>query len=118
MSVVKNKNGRGILLAMVHAIQQNKQLLGDVDGLIGDGDHGIGMATGFKNVLKDLPGAKLENAEDAFCEVGNILLDTMGGASGVLFGTMFISGIVKRAPSPTIDLRGFAEIFRPAEDSF
>lgn len=33
MSVVKNKNGRGILLAMVHAIQQNKQLLGDVDGL-------------------------------------------------------------------------------------
>ena len=39
MSVVKNKNGRGILLAMVHAIQQNKQLLGDVDGLIGDGIH-------------------------------------------------------------------------------
>ena len=45
MSVVKNKNGRGILLAMVHAIQQNKQLLGDVDGLIGDGDHGMNMST-------------------------------------------------------------------------
>ena len=47
MSVVKNKNGRGILLAMVHAIQQNKQLLGDVDGLIGDGDHGMNMNKGF-----------------------------------------------------------------------
>ena len=47
MSVVKNKNGRGILLAMVHSIQQNKQLLGDVDGLIGDGDHGMNMNKGF-----------------------------------------------------------------------
>ncbi len=32
---------------MVHAIQQNKQLLGDVDGLIGDGDHGMNMNKGF-----------------------------------------------------------------------
>ena len=52
MSVVKNKIGRGILLAMVHAIQQNKQLLGDVDGLIGDGDHGINLARGFAEVEK------------------------------------------------------------------
>jgi dihydroxyacetone kinase-like protein len=42
-----NKDGRGILLAMVKGIQDNKQYLGDVDGLIGDGDHGMNMNKGF-----------------------------------------------------------------------
>ena len=108
---------RDMFLFVARRLVDSEDFLTEIDIKIGDGDHGIGMATGFKNVLKDLPGAKLENAEDAFCEVGNILLDTMGGASGVLFGTMFISGIVKRAPSPTIDLRGFAEIFRASLDA-
>ena len=58
MSVVKNKNGRGILLAMVHAIQQNKQLLGDVDGLIGDGDHGMNMNKGFTLYEEQLGGSR------------------------------------------------------------
>ena len=33
--VVKNKDGRTILLSMVDAIHENKQYLGDIDGLIG-----------------------------------------------------------------------------------
>ena len=46
-----------------------------------------------------------------------ILIDTMGGASGVLFGTMFISGIVDREKHETLDLCGFAEIFRKSLDA-
>ena len=34
--------------------------------------------------------------EEVFRVTGWTLLDTMGGASGVLFGTVFISGISKR----------------------
>ena len=99
---------RDMFLFVARRLVDSEDFLTEIDIKIGDGDHGIGMATGFKNVLKDLPGAKLENAEDAFCEVGNILLDTMGGASG---------GIVKRKPSPAIGLRGFAEIFRASLDA-
>ena len=43
MEYVLNKNGRGILLSMVRAIQENKAYLGEIDGLIGDGDHGMNM---------------------------------------------------------------------------
>ncbi len=32
---------------MVKAIRENKAFLGEVDGLIGDGDHGMNMAKGF-----------------------------------------------------------------------
>ena len=34
-----NGNGKPILEKMVRSIQENKAYLGDIDGLIGDGDH-------------------------------------------------------------------------------
>ncbi len=39
--------GKQFLLRMVKAIQDNKAYLGEIDGLIGDGDHGMNMNKGF-----------------------------------------------------------------------
>ena len=47
MGTFKNAEGKSVLLKMVTAIQENKTYLGDVDGLIGDGDHGMNMNKGF-----------------------------------------------------------------------
>ena len=47
MEAFKNAAGKPILLHMVKAIRENKAFLGEVDGLIGDGDHGMNMAKGF-----------------------------------------------------------------------
>ena len=77
MSVVKNKNGRGILLAMVHAIQQNKQLLGDVDGLIGDGDHGMNMNKGF-TLYEEQLGDQDTSLSDGLFDLGSVLLNKIG----------------------------------------
>lgn len=51
MSTFKNTDGKSVLLKMVKGIQDNKAYLGEVDGLIGDGDHGMNMNKGF-TVLK------------------------------------------------------------------
>ena len=51
MSKFKNTDGKSVLLKMVKGIQDNKAYLGEVDGLIGDGDHGMNMNKGF-TVLK------------------------------------------------------------------
>ena len=62
MSVFKNEKGNPVLMKMVKAIQDNKAYLGEVDGLIGDGDHGMNMNKGFwlpKNFCM------LETANDA-----------------------------------------------------
>lgn len=91
--------------------------LTEIDSVIGDGDHGTGMALGFSYVIKELSQKKCESAEDVVSSVGLILIDTMGGASGVLFGTMFISGIVDREKHETLDLCGFAQIFRKSLDA-
>lgn len=45
--VFHNADGKRVLMRMVKAIQENKEYLGEVDGLIGDGDHGMNMNKGF-----------------------------------------------------------------------
>ena len=89
MSVVKNKNGRGILLAMVHSIQQNKQLLGDVDGLIGDGDHGMNMNKGF-TLYEEQLGDQDTSLSDGLFDLGSVLLNKIGGSMGPIYGTIFM----------------------------
>ena len=106
-----------MFLFTAQKIVDSEPYLTQIDSVIGDGDHGTGMALGFSYVIKELPQKKCESAEDVVSSVGLILIDTMGGASGVLFGTMFISGIVDREKHETLDLCGFAEIFRKSLDA-
>lgn len=73
------------------AIIENAGLLTDLDRAIGDADHGINMERGFKAVKEKLPElAGLEPAE-ALVETGKVLVMTVGGASGPLFGTWAMS---------------------------
>lgn len=106
-----------MLLAVAAAIVKNEPYLTAIDMKIGDGDHGTGMELGFRAVLKELPAGDYSSVEAVFQELGTILLDTMGGASGVLFGTMFISGIIRREPSAAFRLSDFAECFRVSLDA-
>ena len=106
-----------MILYTAEQVIRNEPFLTKIDSAIGDGDHGKGMTLGFKEVLYELSRMQFVSAEEVFVAAGNILIDTMGGASGVLFGTMFISGTVRRQPSLTMDLQDFAEIFRYSLDA-
>ncbi len=57
-----------------------------VDSVIGDGDHGIGL-------IEQLSENNFSTPYDLFHAVGLCLVKSMGGSSGVLFGTLFISGL-------------------------
>lgn len=43
---------------LIEAIQTNKQFLSDIDGAIGDGDHGINMNKGFTSAGKPLTSSR------------------------------------------------------------
>lgn len=87
--VVKNANGRPILLAMVSAIHENKQYLGDIDGLIGDGDHGMNMNKGFVT-YGDRLGEDETTLTDGLTDLGMVLLNEIGGSMGPIYGTIFM----------------------------
>ena len=64
-----------------------------IDSVIGDGDHGIGMKTGFSVLREKLTEESFATPYELFHESGLCLVKCMGGSSGVLFGTLFISGL-------------------------
>ncbi len=88
--VFHNADGKRVLMRMVKAIQDNKEYLGEVDGLIGDGDHGMNMNKGFSMFQERYK----ENDID-FCSglqaLGLVLLNEIGGSMGPIYGTMFLS---------------------------
>ncbi|MBA7543369.1 PEP-dependent dihydroxyacetone kinase, ADP-binding subunit DhaL [subsurface metagenome] len=70
-------------------MHSNIEMLSKLDSAIGDGDHGFTIDRGFRNVLKEIEKNKLDDISSLLIMVGNVLLATMGGASGPLFGTFF-----------------------------
>lgn len=71
-------------------IIKNKALLTELDGAIGDGDHGINMARGFEAVRVKLQGGLPADIGAVMKLVGMTLISTVGGASGPLYGTAFL----------------------------
>jgi phosphoenolpyruvate---glycerone phosphotransferase subunit DhaL len=75
------------LVEAQHAFQEKADELCALDAALGDGDHGTNMRRGFDAVGRGV------TAEDAFASpgdvlllAGRILLSTIGGASGALWG--------------------------------
>ena len=86
----------------------NEPLLTKADQAIGDGDHGIGMARGFKAALVALDKLGTDpTPKAAFAAVGTAVLLSAGGASGAVFGTLF-QGAGKALDSAAVDAATFA----------
>lgn len=115
MAVVKNEKGRGILLAMVQAIQANRQYLGDVDGLIGDGDHGANMSKGF-TMYGDQLGEGETSFSDGLFDLGTVLLNKIGGSMGPIYGTIFMEMSDKAEDAEDITLELFGEMLQAGLD--
>lgn len=89
VKTLKNADGKPVLMKIVRAIQDNKAYLGEVDGLIGDGDHGMNMNKGFTVFEERFKDQEISFTE-GLDELGMILLNEIGGSMGPIYGTIFI----------------------------
>lgn len=106
-----------MLQAISTAMQQNKERLTELDIAIGDGDHGINMARGFKEVEARLPSLAAQYAEDVggvIKATGTTLVSTVGGASGPLYGTAFMKAGAVAAGKTAVDGPLFIAMFEAA----
>lgn len=103
MDNFENSAGRSVLFAMVKAIQENRTFLGDVDGLIGDGDHGANMAKGF-TIFESRFAEKETGFSEGLDELGNVLFNEIGGSMGPIYGTIFMDMAEAAEESDKIDL--------------
>lgn len=79
-------------------IESHAEELTRLDQAIGDGDHGINMARGFKEVLAQKEVIAALPLGDGLKRLGTALVMKVGGASGPLYGTLFIE-MGKAAPT-------------------
>lgn len=73
-------------------IEEERDHLSHLDSEIGDGDHGINLSIGFREVKKNID-VIYDNTEDISSflkKVGMTLLSKVGGASGPLYGSFFM----------------------------
>lgn len=78
------------LNVLAETLTQNADYLTRLDSDIGDGDHGANMKRGFQAVVTKLPTVADKDIGTIFKTVGMTLVSTVGGASGPLYGTMFM----------------------------
>jgi dihydroxyacetone kinase-like protein len=97
-------------------IQQQKMYLTDLDQAIGDGDHGLNMARGFKEVMIKIETTDYDNLASLFKDTGMTLLSKVGGASGPLYGTAFLKAAGVLTGKTTMSISDMADGFEAALD--
>ena len=109
MKTFKNANGNPVLMKMVKAIHENKDYLGEVDGLIGDGDHGMNMNKGFMMFGDEFGDQKFTFA-DGLDNLGNILFSKIGGSMGPIYGTIFMDAAEQGMELEDITVKDLADM--------
>lgn len=84
--------------------EQEKDFLTELDRQIGDADHGINMHRGFSNVMDKLPDVADKDIGTIMKTTGMALLSSIGGASGPLYGTLFLRGAISSEGKEELDL--------------
>jgi dihydroxyacetone kinase-like protein len=98
---------RGWIRAFAAEVAEHREELVRLDTAIGDGDHGTNMNRGMTAAVEKLGdeadiGAVLKG-------VAMTLISKVGGASGPLYGTLFLQMGTAAAGKTELDLAGFAE---------
>jgi dihydroxyacetone kinase-like protein len=105
--------GSPLVLALVETIETNRGYLSEVDGAIGDGDHGINMSKGFA-LAKTRLAEQSVSVSDGLALIGKTLMTEIGGAMGPIYGTFFIQMSLEAKNKPAVDAEVFGAMLAAA----
>lgn len=104
-----------VVLDLVDTINANRQYLSEIDGAIGDGDHGINMSKGFtacgERIRATQPPPGLAAAYE---ELATVLMDGIGGSMGPLYGSFFFGWAQALSGRPSVDAVAFGDALAAA----
>lgn len=105
-----------IITAIQKTINDNADEVTELDRAIGDGDHVVNLQRGLDALANISDELVTLQWSPALMKIGMTLMSTMGGASGSLFGTLFIS-MAKAAKDKELNSQTFSEIFHQGVES-
>ena len=98
-------------------IEEHAPTLTRLDSAIGDGDHGTNMNRGFKAAVQRLDGLEAQDFGSVFKAVGMALIGKVGGASGPLYGSLFLGMGKELGDAGEVEDRRLAAALRAGYDS-
>ena len=116
MQYLRSSDGPQIIRALIETIQQNRAYLSELDGAIGDGDHGINMSKGF-GLAGDQLGDAGYDLSSGLDTLGTTLMMEIGGAMGPLYGSLFMGMAAECQGKERIDGALFGNMLRAARSA-
>ncbi|AKV84984.1 dihydroxyacetone kinase [Microbacterium sp. CGR1] len=97
-------------------IAEKREWLTELDSAIGDADHGANMARGMDAVVAKLDSGVPDTVDELLKTVGMTLVSSVGGASGPLYGTLFLRMGMAAGPVTELDGAGLGGSLRAGLD--
>jgi dihydroxyacetone kinase-like protein len=73
-------------------IAENKDYISGLDAATGDGDHWANINMGFEKLVSSGEELSALSVAEMFKKIGMLMMATIGGSSGVLYGSAYIAG--------------------------
>ena len=99
-----------IIEAIADVIEKNAEEITALDQAIGDGDHVINLQRGIQALMAQRDDLSQLDWVAAWQKIGMTLMTAVGGASGSLYGTLFMA-LSKAAREQSLNLQSFADVF-------
>jgi dihydroxyacetone kinase phosphoprotein-dependent L subunit len=93
---------------------ENEQYFCDLDGVVGDGDFGTSLATGFREVEARWDALDRASIGHIFLAIAQIISSKVGGCSGPIWGTAFMRAGVVARDKATLSAEDVSLIFERA----
>jgi phosphoenolpyruvate---glycerone phosphotransferase subunit DhaL len=113
--MIDRETRKRLIVAVANRVIASADELTDLDRAIGDGDHGTNMRRGFEAVLAAVDELSAKSFGESLKGVGTTLVMKVGGASGPLYGTLFLS--LGKSLSDEVSREQVAEAFAAAIDA-
>jgi len=104
------------LEALARVYAENRDRLTELDSAIGDADHGVNMDRGFSAVKTELAANVPADIRSVLQAAATVLIRTVGGAAGPLYGTFFLRAAAAAAGKQQLETSDLVAIFRAGVD--
>lgn len=98
--------GAAVVTRLARDIAENAAWLSELDGAVGDGDHGVNMRNGLELAARRVPADATIGT--GFTVVAETLMNDVGGAMGPLYGVFFLALAEAAGDRPALDAEAFA----------
>ena len=96
------------------AVIELEDYLNELDAAVGDGEHGSNISNGARALLEAFKGPQSKSLGEFFEFAGMTIINSVGGASGALYGTLFLRLSDITANRATANLNTMSQAFESA----